>query len=378
MFFCLCKKSRFLAAIILTLLGACTTAQSRATTAADLQPAVCRIHNRMNGSTNIGSGTLVDRTNDGREGLVLTCAHLFHEGVGEIVVTFPNGQTHGAKLVHTDRQADLAALAIANPRVEPAPISLAALQQGRLFACGYGPRGVYRCAVGPGIGEAVNTGQLSLMIANGVRSGDSGGGVFDEQGRLVAVIWGESQGVTYASYGRPLQKFLGRVLGRRTATVSSCPNGLCPRQQPAVRSPIRQRPIDTGSSARWKELGERVDRLEKEKQDRGDFVTRADLNGFLRGNALDDYACTEDLRQVESESRKNHATLLDRISNLAQASGASVGRAAGKATVGFLGLSGPAGWGILAATTIGGWLIGRRMKRRVRGAGGRRRRPFRS
>ncbi len=38
--------------------------------------ASCRIFNRLpDGSTNIGSGTLIDVTADGRRGLVLSCAH---------------------------------------------------------------------------------------------------------------------------------------------------------------------------------------------------------------------------------------------------------------------------------------------------------------
>ena len=62
----------------------------------------------------IGSGTLVDKSDDGREGLVLTCAHLFSEGVGTVVVEFPGGKSHGAKVVAIDREADLAALAISD------------------------------------------------------------------------------------------------------------------------------------------------------------------------------------------------------------------------------------------------------------------------
>ncbi len=384
MFFFPCKKESCPIVVIFALLCLASVFEVQATTAVDLQPAVCRIHNRMNGSTNIGSGTLIDRTGDGREGLILTCAHLFHEGVGSIVVTFADGRTHGAKLVDADRQADLAALAIANPRAEPAQVSLAESQQGRLFACGYGPRGVYRCAVGPRIGQASDVGQLSLLIADPVRSGDSGGGVFDRQGRLVAVIWGESGGVTYASYGRPLQKFLSRVLGRRTPVATGCPGGVCPRQGPTLLKPIAQGPSEPllespsiVAGRRWDEIEKRVAQLERAKQDRGDYLTRADLNGVLHADALDGYARAEDLKKVASDSRQSRASLLDRIGTLAQASGAGVGRAAGKAAIGFLGLSGPAGWGVLAATTLGGWLIGRRMKQKSNGARGRRR-PFQS
>ena len=76
---------------------------------AEPRSAVCRVHNRLATFNNVGSGTLVDKTDDGGEGLVLTCAHLFSEGTGAVVVEFPGGKTHGAKLVAIDHEADLAA-----------------------------------------------------------------------------------------------------------------------------------------------------------------------------------------------------------------------------------------------------------------------------
>ncbi len=158
--------------------------------------AVCRVHNRLGGFANVGSGTLVDKTEDGREGLVLTCWHLFREGTGQVVVQFDDGRSHGARVVALDRNADLAALAIANPRAEPVGVNLTIGRQAKLSACGFGQTGQYRCAVGINGGESRAPGQTSLLVNNGVRSGDSGGGVFDEQGRLVAVVWGERDGVT--------------------------------------------------------------------------------------------------------------------------------------------------------------------------------------
>ena len=43
--------------------------------------------NKLGEFTNVGSGTLIDTSES--QGLVLTCAHLFAEGAGEIVVEFP-------------------------------------------------------------------------------------------------------------------------------------------------------------------------------------------------------------------------------------------------------------------------------------------------
>lgn len=329
------------------------------------QAAVCRIVNQVGGANNLGSGTLIDKTADGREGLVLTCAHLFSEGTGEVVVSFADGSRHRARLIDVDRQADLAALSIATPRGTPVAITSELQRHAKYYACGYGPLGVYRCVAGLSRGQALSTGQVSLRIDGAVRSGDSGGGVFDEQGRLVAVIWGEAEGVTYASYGQPLRRFLSRVLGRRTQVVYSCPNGVCPQQPTQPRSPPRSPP--TATDARWSELQRQIEELRTQKQDRGDYVTRAELP------AWDAYVRDEDLQRFEQESANRHASLLDRIQGLGRS---AAGKAVGPAAVSLLGLSGPMGWAVLAASSVGGWLIGRQWKR-ASGAGGRRRRRFR-
>ena len=325
--------------------------------------AVCRVRNQLGNATNVGSGTLVDKTEDGREGLVLTCWHLFREGTGQVGVTFADGRSHRARVVALDQNADLAALAIGYPRGEPAGVIYSVESHKKLTACGFGQTGQYSCAVGTSAGERHSVGQTSLLINDAVRSGDSGGGVFDEQGRLVAVVWGERDGVTYASCGAPLRSFLGRVLGPRTQRVANCPSGVCPRPTIPPRATLPPNPgserfVPGASDARFSELAAAIERLQKQKQDRGEYITRDELQSF------------------ESESHARHESLLQRIGKLAAGGSPEVGKAAGAAVAGLLGLSGPVGWAVLAAGTVGGWLVGRHMKRRLRGAGGRRR-PFR-
>ena len=324
--------------------------------------------NQVAGANNLGSGTLIDKTDDGSEGLVLTCAHLFSEGTGEVFVKFADGQTHRATVIDLDKQADLAALAIANPIGQPATVVWEMRTHAKLHACGYGPRGVYRCAVGSQVGEAASAGQMSLLIGDPVRSGDSGGGVFDEQGRLVAVIWGETEGVTYASYGRPLRRFLERVTRRELRGASSvCVGGSCPQGRPIQRRPLQRQPSPL-SNASQEKLQQQINELRTGKQDRGDYLMRGELPDF------GSYARHEEVERLGNESATRHATLLQRIKSI---SGRKVGKIAGTAAVGLLGLSGPAGWGVLAAASVGGWVIGRRMKHKLSGAGGRRRRRFR-
>jgi hypothetical protein len=290
--------------------------------------ASCRILNRLAQFNNVGSGTLVDVTDDKSEGLVLTCAHLFTEGVGQIVVEFPQGKSHGAKLVAIDRGADLAALAISIPEAPRSSVKFEVEKNQAVRACGFGPSGIYECASGPVVGEVSDAEQVSLLIGDAVRSGDSGGGVFDSDGNLVAVVWGEAGGITYASGGAPLRRFLDRVLGRRTAFVYACPGGTCPRPfgGGVVNRPViapTPPPAEAGSPA-LDELRRRIAALEQSKQDRGDYVTRGELGSFLNGN------------------------------------GNSSPNAVAKPQAGITGL---AGWGVVGVTTVGGWLAGRLMRR---------------
>ena len=357
----------WLAVLIIGLLCSCSAVGAEYVTNENPKAAICRVSNQLGNTSNLGSGTLIDKTGDGHEGLILTCAHLFSEGTGEILVKFADGKTHCASLIDLDKQADLAALAIAYPTGRPAEVVWGMSAHAKLQACGYGSHGVYRCAIGRQVGEAASAGQMSLLIGDSVRSGDSGGGVFDEQGRLVAVIWGEAQGVTYASYGRPLRRFLSRVLGRQTSVAYACPGGICPRRP--RRPSLPGRGGELGVDSRWNVIQEnfqqQIDELRDRKQDRGDYLTRGELPD------LDSYARHEDVARLENATSTRHATLLERLKSI---NGRSVGKVTGTAAVGLLGLSGPAGWGVIAAASVGGWLIGQRMKRKLSGAGGRRRR----
>jgi hypothetical protein len=306
----------------------------------------CRVHNYLlDGSANVGSGTLIDVAPAGDRGLVLSCAHLFSEGTGRVVVEFPGSQTHGALLVDVDHNADLAALEIAKPTASATPINLQLESSTPLRACGFGPGGEFRCAEGQVLGYSDRPGQRSLRMAGAVRSGDSGGGVFDPQGRLCAVVWGESGGVTYASTGRPLASFLNRTLGSRRANAaraavagnSACPDGRCPLVQPGL--------IGAAPGGCWPAAG----------------------GGVLRPSP--DCGCQSALAAIAARLDGLEQLNAGGSGGVAVAAPSTLGGAArvaaGLATT-ALGISGPAGWGVLAAATIGGWLVGRRWKKRSR------------
>jgi hypothetical protein len=321
---------------------------------AALCPGACRVTNQLpGGTTNVGSGTLVDVAAGGERGLVLTCAHLWSEGAGQAMVTFADGRTHGARLAAIDREADLAAVEIANPRVAAAIVSPLA-SSPVLSACGFGPTGAFRCVRGRVLGLVENAGQTSAKIEGAVRSGDSGGGVFDDSGRLVGVVWGECDGVTYASTGAPLRKFLSRVLGRTldeapAAPVDSplaiCPDGQCPLTAPPVSREATPRRgaadacgDDCDCEERYRELARTVDGL----------VSRPS-----RASGSNDDAVAE---RSPAGSRLNPgAALSPGDAWLAKAAAA-------------LGISGSAGWGVLAGASVvsglaGRWLRGRAARR---------------
>ena len=311
--------------------------------------ASCRIHNQLASGANVGSGTLFDVAASGERGLVLTCAHLFTEGTGQVVIEFPSGKRHGALVVAIDHQADLAALEIARPPATAVEVDQQTAA-GHLTACGFGPIGAYRCIAGPALGYTHGPGQTSVRIGSAVRSGDSGGGVFDNRGRLVAVVWGESGGVTYASTGRPLGRFLERVLGRRVGGGTSpplstpsggggvvCPGGTCPLIGGQFPTPIVTPPAATP-----------LPTAPSQPCDCGDALA----------------AIAARLEAMESQQPPSLPTAGAPSGGELPSSWTGVARAAATLATTLLGVSGPAGWGIIAASTVGGWLLGRRLKKR--------------
>jgi hypothetical protein len=277
----------------------------------------CRIY-VGDGST--GSGTLIAKNQS--TGLVLTCSHLFDTAAANIVTVFPNGRRYGARLIERDAANDLAALLIRRP--EAMPIEVCDDQPvGVLTACGYGGDGAFRPASGPIVGavQAVGATYPSLKIGSAVRPGDSGGGVLDEAGRLVGVVWGCRDGQTYLTCCQPLRNFLDRVwqgrhrAGRRAPSVADGRAPIGVEDDPA-REPIFD----------WRAWRTHVD---------------------ARLAALD----------------ADKSTLADRLEQkLAAASpGLFSGVSFGKLLVGALGLSGPMALAVVVASGV----VGRRVKRSI-------------
>ncbi len=160
--------------------------------------AVVRIHCHDGGSHwSTGSGVLVRW---GRRIVVLTARHVVQDA-HTIYVDFFDGKRRRAKVLKVDRKWDCAVLDVGLPPegIQPAEMAFGAeakFQEGdRLESCGYGPDGKLACNSGLFEGyrrsSAAAQGPDDWMVISGhARGGDSGGPVFDKQGRVVGILWG--------------------------------------------------------------------------------------------------------------------------------------------------------------------------------------------
>ncbi|MEX2306130.1 MAG: serine protease [Pirellulales bacterium] len=305
----------------------------------------CRI-SVADGST--GSGTLI--AVDGSVGLVLTCSHLFDTSAGRIVVTFPNGSRFAARLIDRDPAHDLAALAIRRAAVEPLVVSDEE-PAGLLTACGFGPSGQFRGVRGHVVGQSTSVGALypSVTMAGAVRPGDSGGGVLNTRGQLVGVVWGQRDGLTYATCGRPVREFLASLRGKQFVARPKSP----------VPSP--QLDWQTWSS----EMDSRLRALDEKKQNKGDYLQPGDLNGYVRIDDAPKIDPNQYARRSELDGKLKTLTarfesVQQHVEQIAASKGSFFqGLSLGKLIVGALGLSGP----LAAAVVVAGGLAGRRLKR---------------
>ena len=183
-----------------------------ANTAGQPHPAVVRVIVPEGAGMSLGSGALVAVTD--KLGLVVTNWHVVSDAKGQIVVAFPDGFRSGATLIRTDRDWDLAALAVWRPGVDPIPLATRPPQPGEpLTIAGYGS-GRYRAVTGrctqyvaPGKQHPYEMVELSA----GARQGDSGGPIFNSRGELAGVLFGAAGGHTTGSYCGRVGQFLTSV-----------------------------------------------------------------------------------------------------------------------------------------------------------------------
>jgi hypothetical protein len=177
-----------------------------------VHPAVVRVMATDRDGFSLGSGTLVAVSE--HHGLVVTNWHVIRDAAGPIGVALPNGFRSTASVLKSDRDWDLAALAIWRPNVDPVPVATQPPQPGEpLTIAGYGS-GQYRTITGrctqyvaPGFNQPFEMVELSAPA----RQGDSGGPIFNSRGELAGVLFGTGEGKTSGSYCGRVRIFLASV-----------------------------------------------------------------------------------------------------------------------------------------------------------------------
>jgi hypothetical protein len=175
-------------------------------------PAVVRVIAPARASVSYGSGALVAVNQT--HGLVVTNWHVVRDATRPIMVEFPDGFRSGARLLRTNRDWDLAALAIWRPHAEPIKLAAEAPRPGEVLTiAGYGP-GWYRASAGRCI-QYVSPGGNNpfemVELSTGARNGDSGGPILNSRGELAGVLFGSAFGRTTGSYCGRVRWFLASV-----------------------------------------------------------------------------------------------------------------------------------------------------------------------
>jgi hypothetical protein len=212
-------------------------------------PAIVRIMALESDGASFGSGSLV-AVNDSH-GLVVTNWHVVRDATGPITVFFPDGFHSGATVLRTDRDWDLAALAIWRPKASPIPMSTEAPRPGEVLTiAGYGS-GEFRAVAGrctqyvsPGGNHPYEMVELDAPA----RNGDSGGPILNSRGELAGVLFGSAFGRTTGSYSGRLRWFLNSVISDFQQMPS--PAMLAQQQQSQATGQASSQPTgQTASSA---------------------------------------------------------------------------------------------------------------------------------
>jgi S1-C subfamily serine protease len=204
-------------------------------------PAVVRVVVPERDGTAYGSGALVALSES--TGLVVTNWHVVRDAAGPITVLFPGGFHSPASVLRTDRDWDLAALAVWRPNVAPIAVSTAAPRPGDVLTiAGYGS-GSYRAVAGrctQYVSPGANQPFEMVELAAPARNGDSGGPILNERGELAGVLFGSAYGRTTGSYCGRLRWFLGSVNGDFQRVSSQAMVAQQQQQQQQQRSRFRQ------------------------------------------------------------------------------------------------------------------------------------------
>jgi len=208
-------------------------AHASSPTAPPIARGVVRIVNRLGKENSIGSGTLIEKKQD--LGVVLTCAHLFSDGVGDLAVFFEGSTPRHALVIAIDKKNDLATLVVERPAASSIAVATTLPPAGSpLASCGFGQEGRFQANHGRYLGQVtLEHGESSgvLELGGAARQGDSGGPIFDAQHQVVAVILGSDGKVVDGTHCGVIRRFL---------TANSLTSDLKTRLAHLARRPVEE------------------------------------------------------------------------------------------------------------------------------------------
>ena len=184
-----------------------------------------RVYDHGNGIS-VGSGTAIS------DNTVLTCGHLFREGVSAIRVSNPKSGVvlAGRVRAYSLSDPDLAIIQVEGKLPDYVPLAADEAQPGEeLLIVGYGSGDVQLEGRGKVLANRYTRPIQTTSCA--VVQGVSGGGTFDQEGRLVGVVWGTDPGYTYGSHAVPLTQVKrwmtaqGYEVGQYCQPCQPCPPG---------------------------------------------------------------------------------------------------------------------------------------------------------
>ncbi|MEG1547943.1 MAG: trypsin-like peptidase domain-containing protein [Clostridia bacterium] len=154
-------------------------------------------------ATSSGSGVILTA-----DGYIVTNNHVV-DGANKITVYLQDGTKYEAKLVGADAQTDLAVIKIAASGLPVAVLgtSSSSAVGDSVYAIG-NPLGVLACSVSDGIISGldrtieIDGKTMTLMQTNAaVNPGNSGGGLFNANGKLVGIVNAKSSGIEVEGLG---------------------------------------------------------------------------------------------------------------------------------------------------------------------------------
>jgi S1-C subfamily serine protease len=210
--------------------AAIATARPAAATASGPRPGVARVSASRGPVSDIGSGVLVESGES--HGIVLTNWHVVRDAREQITVHWPDGTKTPGRLLAWDATWDLAAIKVPRPAAEPVTITASAPRIGDpITIAGFGPEGRYReqtGAVTDYLSPARHSTRQLVEMRGTARKGDSGGPMFNAQGELAGVLFGQADGLTIGPCSTRVAIFLAGI--PRPPVASACADGRCAKR----------------------------------------------------------------------------------------------------------------------------------------------------